>query len=267
MKTTKIYDMHTHTGYSDDCDYPMEQLVRAAFNKGLPGIAITDHYDPGYPDPEFPFVPDFNAYHAGLEKIQAEYTGRMDILKGLELGLMDTQLDAGEKAVAAYDYDFVIASFHCYRGDDLYKLDYSEKDRTALFQDFFLSMYEMLSLYKNYDIIGHFTIIDRYIGDIFDLHPAMDIIRETLKLIIDDGKGIEINTSHLKYEMPVLLPRLEILKLYRELGGEILTIGSDTHDPYRYGQGFAEAIALAKSLGFRYYTIFHDRKPELLPFE
>ena len=81
----------------------------------------------------------------------------MDILKGLELGLMDTQLDAGEKAVAAYDYDFVIASFHCYRGDDLYKLDYSEKDRTALFQDFFLSMYEMLSLYKNYRRLREFA--------------------------------------------------------------------------------------------------------------
>ena len=56
-----MYDMHTHTGFSDDCDIPMEDMVQSAYARGLEGIAITDHYDPGYPDPELPFVPDFDS--------------------------------------------------------------------------------------------------------------------------------------------------------------------------------------------------------------
>lgn len=259
-----MYDMHTHTGFSDDCDYPIDGMVRAAYEKGLSGIAVTDHYDPGYPDPEFPFIPDFENYHKALDRLKTEYEGKMDIIRGMELGLIDTQFEAGEKAIAAYPYDFIIASFHCYRGEDIYKLDYSKRDRKALFEDFFVSMDEYLGQFKNYDIVGHFTIIDRYIGPIFPLDPVMDIIRETLKMIIEDGKGIEINTSNHYYKMPVMLPRIEVLKAYRELGGEILTIGSDTHDHERYGDHFDEAIETARSLGFRYYTVFHDRKPEFI---
>ena len=204
---------------------------------------------------------DNAAAEPAAEETAAAYRGRMDIIRGIELGLIENQFAAGEKALAAYDYDFVIASFHCYRGEDIYKLDYAKRDRKALFEDFYLSVYEYLRAFKNYDIVGHFTILDRYIGTIFPLDSVEDIIRATLQMIIDDGKGIEINTSSHSYHMPVGLPRVEVLRLYRELGGEILTIGSDTHDLKRYGDHFDEAVETAKSLGFRYYTIYHARKP------
>ena len=81
--------MHTHTGFSDDCDVPMADMLAAAYSSGIETLAVTDHYDPGYPDPEFPFIPDFPAYHEALTKYRSEYSGRMEILAGLETGIME----------------------------------------------------------------------------------------------------------------------------------------------------------------------------------
>lgn len=257
-----MYDMHTHTGFSDDCDYSAEEMLSAAAQTGLSGIAVTDHYDPGYPDPEFPFIIDFEKYNMYLDAVAEEYAGRLDIIRGLEVGIMDTQLENAKKAVAAYDYDFIIGSFHCLRQYDLCTIDYPSYDGPSLMKDFYEYMYEMLRVYKSYDVLGHLSIIDRYIGGIYDLDPCMEIIREIMKMIIDDGKGIEINTSNFKYDMSVWLPRTELLATYRELGGEILTIGSDSHEPYRFGDHFDEASELARSLGFKYCCSYHQRKPE-----
>ncbi|MGI6722620.1 MAG: histidinol-phosphatase HisJ family protein [Anaerovoracaceae bacterium] len=253
--------MHTHTGFSDDCDHTFDEMVAAAAETNLEGIAITDHYDPGYPDPEFPFTIDFPAYQAAMEKKQRELEGRLEIIKGVEIGIMDSELQAAHDLAASYDYDFIIGSFHCLRNQALDLIDYSQLDRSAVTRDFYSYMYDMLKKFKDYDVIGHYTIIDRYIGGIFDLDPSMDIIRETLKMIIEDGKGIEINTSSYKYNMPVGLPRIQILEAYRELGGEILTIGSDSHEPERYGSHFDKALAIARGVGFKYYCSYKNREP------
>lgn len=256
-----MYDMHTHTAFSDDCDAPMEEVLQHACDIGLEGIAITDHYDPGYPDPEFPFIPDFQQYYAAMDRMKARYDGQLDVVRGMEIGIMQTQLHAAEDVAHSYDFDFLIGSFHCYRGEDIFTLDYRQRNQKELFRDFFVSMYECLKQYKEYDVIGHYTILDRYIGSIFDLTPAMDVIRETLKMIISEGKGIEINTSDKKYHMPVRLPRKEILEAYRELGGNILTIGSDSHGPGRLAERFDEALELAQSLGYRYWCSYRNRTP------
>ena len=90
----------------------------------------------------------------------------------------------------------------------------------------------------------------------------MDIIEDTLKTIIYDGKGIEINTSSFKYGTGIWLPREEVLSLYRQLGGEILTFGSDSHSPEYFQYHFDEAHELARSLGFKYQCTFKNRTPE-----
>ncbi len=257
-----MYDYHTHTAFSDDCDIAMEEMILQAIQCGVKELAITDHYDPGYEDPEFPFCLDFDRYYESLLEMSQKYEDAISIIKGMEIGIMDSELEECSRAVTQYPYDFIIGSFHCLEKKDLYRYDFSQVDRPAVLERFYTYVNKCLKAYKDYDVVGHFTIIDRYIGEVFDYRPYMDIIEDTLKTIIYDGKGLEINTSSFKYKMDIWLPRKEILQLYRQLGGEILTFGSDSHDTHHFMDHFAEAQELAKSSGFSYQCTFRNRKPE-----
>ena len=257
-----MYDYHTHTAFSDDCDVPMEEMLLGAVKSGIKELAITDHYDPGYEDPEFPFTLDFEAYYKALWDAEKRYQDRLTIVKGMEIGIMDTQFDECRRAVHDFPYDIIIGSFHCLGKDDLYRYDFSQADGPSKLEEFYLYVNRCLKEYQDYDIAGHLTIIDRYIGEIYDYKPYMDILEDTLKVIIYNGKGLEINTSSFEYGTGIWLPRKEILKLYQELGGEILTFGSDSHDPSHFMDHFEEAKELAKSLGFKYQCTFRKRKPD-----
>lgn len=258
-------DMHTHTGFSDDCYIPMEDMLESAAESGVRTLAVTDHYDPGYPDPEFPFLIDFARYQKELSAAKEQYADRMEILSGLEAGIMHGQFEAANEVIDAFPYDFILGSFHCHRGEDLYTYDYTAVDGPALLENFYIYMHDCLRGFDNYDVVGHFSILDRYIGKLYDYSPFEDIIDEILKLIVQKGKGIEINTSSFKYGTGTWLPRESILRKYRELGGEILTFGSDAHAPEYYRFHFDDAAELARSLGYKYHCIFRERKPEFLP--
>ncbi len=257
-----MYDYHTHTAFSDDCDVPMEEMIEGAIARGIQELAITDHYDPGYEDPEFPFTLDFEDYYEALNRAETEYKGKITIVKGMEIGIMESEFDECRRAVQDFPYDFIIGSFHCIGKADLYRFDFSKADGPAVLEQFYTYINRCFKQYKDYDIAGHLTLIDRYIGTLYDYRPYMDIIEDTLKTIIYDGKGLEINTSSFKYGTGTWLPREEVLKLYRQLGGEILTFGSDSHDPDHFQDHFEEAFALAEKLGFRYQCTFRRRKPE-----
>lgn len=257
-------DFHTHTGFSDDCEFSIEAMLQGAAEKGIETLAVTDHFDPGYPDPEFPFTIDFKKYQETLASAKVQYQGKMEILTGLEVGIMEGQFDAANEIINDFPYDFILGSFHCHRDKDLYTFDYSSINGPELLEDFYVYMYECLKAFNNYDVVGHFSILDRYIGALYDYKPFEDIIDEILKLIIHQGKGIEINTSSFKYGTGTWLPRESILKRYKELGGEILTFGSDAHDPKYYQFHFNDAVEFAKSLGYKYHSVFRQRKPDFI---
>lgn len=258
-------DMHTHTGFSDDCDIPMDEMLEGALKKGVKILAVTDHYDPGYPDPEFPFIPDFEGYNTALDSACKKYAGRMEILKGLEIGIMGGQLEAAAKAACDHSYDMIIGSFHCLGTADLYTFDYSQADGPSLVEEFYSYVLRCLKDFDSYDVLGHMSILDRYIGRLYDYSPVEDIIDEILKIIIEGGHGLEINTSSFRYGTGTWLPRESILRKYHRLGGEILTFGSDAHDPAYYLYHFEDAAELARAIGFKYYCVFRKRKPEFLP--
>lgn len=256
-----MYDYHTHTAFSSDCDISMDEMIHGAISTGIRELAITDHHDPGYEDPDFPFQLDHDAYFQALTEAEKKYNDRISITKGMEIGIMDVELNECNSAVNRHPYDFIIGSFHCLGRDDLYRYDFSKVNGPEKLEEFYLYVNKCFKEYKNYDIAGHLTIIDRYIGKIYDYKPYMDIIEDTLKTIIYDGKGIEINTSSFKYGTGIWLPRQEVLSLYRQLGGEILTFGSDSHEPKYFQYHFDEAHELARSLGFKYQCTFKERKP------
>lgn len=262
-----MFDYHVHTAFSDDCSIPVRDMLDRAVEIGLTEIALTDHYDPNYGDPAFPFLLDMANYHKMLSDVQQEYAGILAIKRGVEIGVQPSQIAACRQAVSRYSYDFVLASFHMSCGKLLHTDDYfNGREGLAIHRDFYLDMYEALSQFKDYSVVGHFNIVDRYLYHIrpgLPLNPpaAEEWIRPLLNMIIADGKGLELNTSSFRYNLPIYTPAREILQLYKELGGTIVTIGSDAHRPNYIADHFKDGCQLLESIGFKYLCTFQAGKP------
>ena len=265
-----ISDFHTHTEFSDDCRAPFYDSINLAIDRGIEILAITDHHDPGYPSVEVPFHLNFDQYFATLDKAREIWP--KNIAAGIEIGIMEGELEESNRVVNSYDFDVVIGSFHCYKDLDISSYEYTDENlkndgyaenRTDFIKNFYEYVYGCLRDFNNYDILGHINFIDRYMGGFLDYSEAGDTIDEILKLIIDNGKALEINTSTFRYKLDTWFPRESMLRRYRELGGEMITFGSDAHSAGYYRDHFDDAIGFAKSLGFKYQCIYKNRVPQM----
>lgn len=264
-----ISDFHTHTIYSTDCNAPFYDSINKAMESGIEILAITDHHDPGYPNVEFPFRLDFEEYLPALDRAREIWGNH--IAAGIEIGIMEGELEEADCVAGAYDYDVVIGSFHCFKDMDIgtYKFtdenlqqDGYAENRRDFINRFYEYVFTCLKEYDNYDILGHMNFIDRYMGGFLDYSQCDDAIDEILKLLIYRGKSLEINTSKFRYKLDMWFPRESILKRYKELGGEMITFGSDAHSPAYYRNHFDESIEFAKALGFKYQCIYKNRVPQ-----
>lgn len=267
-----MYDYHTHSSFSDDCDTPMNIMVEAAIKKGIKKIAVTDHYDPDYPDPDYPFTINFKSYHKMLNETEERYRKEIDVIKGIEIGIQPgSTLLKCKNTAEAYPYDFIIGSFHCYGGEALDLYDYSKVITEEIVMSFYENMYNCLSEYMEYDVIGHFNIIDRYTPCIPEYSGYMDIIAEILGLLIENGKGIELNTSSFRYGMGDRTTAAEeIIRLYLDLHKgrrgktPIMTFGSDAHAPELIGYEYMRGTEYLKSLGLKKLALFRRREAEFV---
>ena len=126
------------------------------------------------------------------------------------------------------------------------------------YRQYYENLYNIIKKFKNYSVLGHLDLVKRYgdLNNIIDDKVFGDEIDEILKMAIYDGKGIEINTSCFRYNMPDLTPSSYILKRYKELGGEIITTGSDSHNPAQVAYGFKEVYSRLKDMGYKYICTF-----------
>lgn len=261
-----MYDYHVHSSFSDDCKTDMNTMILSAVKKKLHEIAFTDHLDLDYPDKNIEFSLNFDEYHKALKYYEKLYEDRIKIIKGIELGIQKHVIPECDKVVNSFDYDFVLASFHAAEKKDLHSGDFFiDKSPLQCYIDFYNYVYDCLSVFKNYSVVGHINIIDRYDRHIKNNYVSpfqyMDIIESIFKRIIDDGKGIEINTSSVRYGIEKLTPTVEMLRLYKDLNGEIITIGSDAHFPEDIAHTFEYFFDLIRSLGFKYITTFNKMQP------
>ena len=132
---------------------------------------------------------------------------------------------------------------------------------------YYTGIYELICQYKLYSVLGHLDLIKRYDrrGDYPD-EKILPLAEKIMKQAIADEKGIEVNTSTRRYGMPGTSPSRRLLELYHDLGGRIITIGSDAHDPAHIAADFHRAEEVLRECGFRYYTIFEKRQPEFKRF-
>lgn len=193
-----------------------------------------------------------------------KYKKDIEILAGVEIGMQPHLAKRYKKFISTYPFDFVIMSIHSINGKDIFLDDYtSGLEPINAVERYYEEVYNCVKSYKDYDVLGHLDFIDRYFQsyeDIPKFDNYEDIIREILRMIIDNGKGIEINTAGLRYDIGYFHPKLQILRLYKELGGEIITIGSDAHSPEYVGYEYKQIEKVLKELGFKFIYIYKERK-------
>lgn len=261
-------DCHVHSIFSSDSETPVEQMVEAAILQGRHYFYLTDHHDFDYPvgEDDRDFMLDLDCYMTTLEQLQARYLGQIQIRTGVELGLMPHIKDKINAFAARYPFDFIIGSSHLVHGKDPYYAEYYEgKTEKQAYEEYFLSILENAQTYDCFHVYGHLDYVIRYgpnKDQFYDPLDYYDVLKELLTVLIEKGKGIEINTGSLYKGFSYPHPHDTILKLYRQLQGEIITVGSDAHVPQFVGYGFEQAQALLKKCGFQYYTLFQAGKPQ-----
>ena len=257
-------DVHMHCGFSNDSETRPEDMVESAIAKGLSVICFTDHYDKDNLDWGDEAIFDVESYFQKMIALQEEYRDRIDIRIGAEIGMQPYLAEYYQNFMAQHPFDFVIGSVHSVLEHDV-ALDFFQKHSDPEgYKIYFEEMLQDVQKIKSYDVLGHLDYIVRYSNQGskgFDLNDYMNIIEEILKQVIAHGKGIEMNMSGLKYGLGAPHPQPEIIKRYRELGGEIITVGADGHIPEHIAYDYHLADDILKSCGFKYYTEFEGRKP------
>ncbi len=270
-----LADYHVHTEFSDDSTYPMEDVVKDAVRLGFDEICFTDHVDYGvkvdwdskeevtYRDGEPLANVDYPKYVEQVRNLQEAYQGKISLKLGMESGVQMHTIPQFEALFSRYPFDFILLSVHQVEDKEFWTQDF-QRGRTQIEYNerYYEEMLNLVNHYHNYSVLGHLDLIVRY--DEMGVYPFARVrpyIEEILKKVIKEGKGIEVNTSSHRYGLADSTPSKEILRLYRELGGEVITIGSDSHKPEHLGTYLEEAKGLLKSLGFLKFCTYKNMRP------
>ena len=285
-----LNDYHLHCEFSDDSIEPMENQVERGIEIGLNEMCFTDHVDygikkdwsegnieyrggdgiPGSPNRGQPLANvDYPRYFEKLDKMREKYGDRITIKKGLEFGVQTITQDKFEKLYSAYSHqlDFVLLSMHQVDNKEFWTQDFqkghSQKEYNEMYYEEIL---KVVKAYKNYSVLAHLDLLARYDeAGIYPFEKVRDIIAEILKIAISDGKGIEINTSSWHYGLKDTQPSRAILKLYKDLGGKIVTIGSDAHSTRFLGDHIKDAQDILKNeIGISQIAVYTGMEPELV---
>lgn len=257
-------DYHVHSELSPDSESALDDICQRAVELGLEEIVVTDHYEM-YEGVNS--VCSYRKYYLKLcgdiiEDCRERWKNHVYLGFGVEIGQPHIQPEAARKVINDNPYDFILASVHRVGHKDLILYNYNQEDCIKLRESY---IRELLQIAKEeeYDCLAHLDLIKRYAafqGISLRMEECTEIVEMILKCVIERGKGIELNTSGLYNCLKEPLPSLEILKLYRQLGGEIITVGSDAHRVQDIAGGFMEVEEIIKKAGFRYISRFHRRK-------
>jgi histidinol-phosphatase (PHP family) len=264
-----LVDYHIHSKYSFDAATELEDICEAAIERGLSEIAITDHMDI-FSNKPYEHILNCKALYEDLCEIKEKYSGRLKVRAGVEYGQPQANPDEAQRFMRDFGQglDFVIGSVHNMENDiDAYDYDYKKIDYHRVFE-MFLDWTKILASDYDYDVLGHITYPSRYIYEQIkvrvDFDQYIDRYTDILKAVIHRGKGIELNMSGYARGTQDAMPDMGLLKLYRRLGGEIITVGSDAHKVGHVGIVTAQGYDILKEAGFEYITVFEKRKPEFV---
>ncbi len=260
-----IANYHMHTSYSEDSSFKMEDVVKTSIAKGLDEICITDHIDCfGGIDPRFPY----KSYEYDFLKCKEKYGDKISLKLGIEFGMQRHTIPVFERIFDNANFDFVIMSCHEIEDKGFWSQEFQYgKTQEEYNIRYFEEILYLVNNFDKYSVLGHLDVIRRYdMHGKFPFERIKPIVEEILKKVISCGKGIELNTSCYRYNVGDLTPSRDILKLYKELGGRIITTGTDSHRAEQVDSGLEKGIKELEAIGYNEFCTFTQMKPEFHSF-
>ena len=256
-----MFDFHMHSTVSFDGHSAPEEMVRAAEIAGLKEICFTDHIDEDPRGIITDQIYDVRDYNAAYDHLRSD---KVKIRRGIEFGLLNDNRESFKAYLSQRNYDFVLGSIHYADNEDVYYGPYWENRN--LFQgerQYLEDTLMCVQLHDDFDVLAHLTYISKAQNNPYHtpvkLEEHREVVAEIMKVLVAKGKGMEINTSGVD-RCGDFLPAEEYLRLYKDLGGKIVTVGSDAHTANRVGQYSFRACEMLKDI-FSYVCTFEDRKP------
>lgn len=240
----------------------MQEMCQSAIAKGIPEIGFTEHYDlhPDEPDRDW-FKPE--GWWAEIERCRAEFAGQLTIRAGIEIGEPHLFRAEAQAMLASGPFDYVLGSLHWVGNKSVFDASYfSTTPADTLFHDFFTELAQMTSV-ADFDILSHFDVPVRLGYGIYggyDPTRYADVIRPVLQNCIDRGIALDLNTAVLRRHVPIMTPGHVILGWYVEMGGKLVTLGSDAHYPQHVGAGLDAALAMMRTVGIEEVVRFEQRQ-------
>jgi histidinol-phosphatase (PHP family) len=259
-------DYHLHTQFSPDGADNLTAYVACSLAKGVTEFCVTDHIEFSpleHTAGDFPL----RAYRAAAEAARSGLLDKPVIRLGFELGEphMDTKLV--RRVIEEISPDFLLGSVHWAAGLPVGHQLFAVMPEPDAYREYFVEVRRMVDN-AEFDVLGHLDLVKRDGYDVFGPFESsryFDYIEPILKALISDGRGIEVNTSGYSKPCGEPHPGLPVLKRYFELGGRVVTIGSDSHRATNIANHFDRAVRLLRSAGFTEYTLFEQRKPRFVP--
>lgn len=260
-----FYDMHVHSKFSTDSSLDMEEAVVKAINLGLTGIAFTDHLDIDFTDYEDEFHYNFNEYFLLLNTLKDKYSSKIDIISAVEIGMQPHVIQDTYNMIKDFKFDYIIGSTHLINKRDPYCGKYfrSGESKIDAYTEYLVEVYNNLKLYNDFkfNTMGHLDYIVRYANfndSMFYYSDFPALVDEIFKYIITNDISFEINTStYLKQPLDTTL-----IRRYKELGGKLITLGSDAHSSDRVACNFKIYADIIKNCGFNYINYFKNGNPQ-----
>lgn len=251
-------DYHIHTCFSDDSNYPMSNVVLDAIKKGINEICFTDHIDYGVSENI-----NVSKYVKEISKLKNKYRKDIIIRTGMEFGVQRQTINKYNKLYNLHPFDFILLSVHEIDNKEFWDQAY-QKNLTQ--EQYNIGYYEellhIIKNYNNYSVLAHLDVIVRYdINGYFPFEKTKKLVKEILDVVIKNDKGIEVNTSNYRYKLKNTTPSMEILKMYYQMGGKIITFGSDCHKPENLGEYILKAQNLLRNIGFKEFATFENMNP------
>lgn len=258
-------DYHMHTNLSPDSKVSIDTQIQKAIREGFQEIAITDHYEYDLMDEKWQLTMDIDHYIQTVEEAKSRYKDQIIIKTGVEIGYEAMYHDQLNMLIRDKIFDFIICSTHKCEHQELYFGGFFiGKTQDEAYRGYFEHVLEAVTHFEHFNVYGHLDYVNRY-GEypvkILDTNKYGELIDAILETLIRKDKGLEINTSGIRYGLGHFNPQIPVLKRYLEKGGEIITIGSDSHYEAHTGYLWDEAAKLLKNIGFRAYTTFDKGKP------
>lgn len=258
------HDYHLHSNFSCDGKASIVEQCLSAMAKGIPEIGITDHFDlhPGDECAGF-FRPI--EWAAEFDRARREFEGRLIVRAGIELGEPHIYQAECQALLKSYPFDYALGSLHWVGDEVVFDRQYFRRPADEAYGLFFEEL-ERMTRVGGFDILSHFDVVVRVGKPVYggyDPRRYEEVIRAVLKNCIERSIALDLNTQGLRNRCQLLTPGVEILRWYREMGGERVTLGSDAHQPDDIAANFDLAIEALRAAGLQYVTMFEQREARL----